>query len=80
MGLFAEIFRVQDWRRTPLLIWLPFTAWVVAAVSTNLVLILVGWPGSPWRLLIALMIGVVASGVARWLVVRRQQERATLSE
>lgn len=80
MGIFAEIFRVQDWRRAPLQVWVPFVAWFVAAVSTNLILLLVGWPSWPWRLLIALMAGAAASGLARWLVIRRQQERAALPE
>ena len=80
MGIFAEIFRVQDWRRAPLQVWVPFVAWVVAVLSTSLILLLVGWPSSPWRLLIALMAGVAASGLARWLVIRRQQERVALPE
>ncbi|KSU66583.1 hypothetical protein [Arthrobacter sp. NIO-1057] len=72
MGIIAEIFRVEDWRRTPIQVWASFVAWVVVAISTNLILILVEWPTAPWRLLMALLAGVLSSGLVRWLVSRKQ--------
>ena len=80
MGIIGEIFRVEDWRRAPIQVWAPLLAWVVVAVSTNLVLILVEWPTAPWRLLMALMAGVLASGLVRWVVGRRQLVSANPSE
>lgn len=80
MGIIGEIFRVEDRRRAPIQVWAPFVTWVVVAVSTNLILIFVEWPTAPWRLLMALMAGVLASGLVRWVISRRQQVRANPSE
>lgn len=80
MGIIAEIFRVEDWRRTPVRVWAPPVAWVVVAFLTNLVLLLIHWPTTPWRLLMALMAGVLASGLVRWMLGRRQQESAMTTE
>lgn len=80
MGIIGEIFRVEDLRRAPIQVWAPLLTWVVVAVSTNLILILVEWPTAPWRLLMALMAGVLASGLVRWAVGRRQLVSANPSE
>lgn len=79
-GIFGEIFRVEDWRRAPIQVWAPLVTWIGVAVSMNMVLILVEWPTAPWRLLMALTIGVLASGSVRWVVSRRQQVSTNSSE
>jgi hypothetical protein len=46
-------------------------------VLTAVVLIFFGWPSDSWRILFALLAGTIAAGVARWILTRRQQFRAS---
>lgn len=76
MKILAEIFRLDDMRRASAKVWVPFAAWAVAAVFTNLILILAQWPAAPWRFLAAFMVGIMAYLGARWFVFRLQRKAA----
>lgn len=73
MGFFAELFRVEDWRRTPLKDSVPLVAFFVTSILTIVVLTLVQWPTAPWRTLIALMVGIAAQVLTRCIILRRQR-------
>jgi len=77
MGFFAELVRADDWRRIPPLISVPTVAFCITSVLTAVVLIFFGWPSDSWRILFALLAGTIAAGVARWILTRRQQFRAS---
>lgn len=80
MRILAEVFRLEDWRRASVQVWVPLVAWVVTAVSTNVILILAQWPAAPWRLLVALIAGIAACSGARWVIICRQRKLATPTE
>lgn len=77
MKIVAEVFRFEDWRRTPIDLMVPFAAWVIFAIGMNWMLILVQWPQDQWRVLVALMTGIAAASVAKIIIVRCQRERIT---
>lgn len=78
MGFFAELFRVEDWRRTPLKDSVPLGAFFVTSILTIVVLTLAQWPTAPWRTLIALIVGTAAQVLTLWIIQRRQ--RALLAQ
>lgn len=80
MGFFAELFRVEDWRSTRLLISVPILAFCGVGVLMTVVLILVQWPGDSWRTLLALLTGSAAASLSRWILLRRQRSRTASVE
>lgn len=75
MRLLAELFRIEDWQRTPLLHSAPLIAFLGVSILTTVILLAIQWPADSWRTLASLMAGVAAAGMARWAVVRRMNIR-----
>lgn len=75
MSFFVELFRFDELRRTPLLVTVPLAAFIVTGILTTVVLIVVQWPSDSWRLLLALITGIAAASLARWVLLRRQRSR-----
>lgn len=71
MRFFAELFRVEDWKRLPTRHSLPLAAFLVTSILMTIVLMMIEWPSAPWRILVALMGGVMAASVVRWATVRK---------
>ncbi len=76
MHFLAEAIRLADWRRASTYVWVPFLAWVLAALTTNLILILAGGPDAHWRILASLTAGTVASYCARSIVSKKRGKAA----
>lgn len=73
MGFFGEFFRVEDWRREPLVTTVPLVTFLVTGILATILLILVEWPSDPWRTLIALLAATASSSAARWILQRSER-------
>lgn len=80
MGFFTELFRVEDWRREPLVISVPLVTFFVTVIFATVVFIVVEWPTDSWRTLFTLLSGTFAASVARWVVLHRQRSLASSIE
>lgn len=65
---FAELFRVEDWQKTPRRVSVPLIVFILIGVGSAAVMYLLGWPSDAWRVLVAVLAGsIAAAGVVRWL-------------
>lgn len=71
MGFFAELFRLEEWKRLPTRHARPLVAFLVTSLVTTAVLIVIGWPANPWRILVAAVVGVTAASLTRWIIVHK---------